>query len=175
MGDYQHIHHNFDPVFDSRSHVLVLGSFPSVLSRQNSFYYGNPRNRFWQVIAACTHSPVPPNFPEVESIAAKERLLLENGIALWDVIESCDIKGSADSSIKNVAPSHIERITDAASIQLIIANGRTAYNLYNRYIKPRIYRDAVCLPSTSPANAAYTLERLVQHWGPVLQSELPLE
>lgn len=159
-------------MFDARSRVLVLGSFPSVLSRENSFYYGNPRNRFWEVIAACTGCVVPPNVPVIDSIAAKERLLLNNGIALWDVIESCDIKGSADSTIRNVAPAHIERVLEAADIQAIIANGRTAESLYKAYLHKRTGRDIVCLPSTSPANAAYSLDRLIGYWKPALKPYL---
>lgn len=164
VSEYEHIHHGFDPVFDERSRILVLGSFPSVLSRQNSFYYGNPRNRFWQVIAACTGRPVPINEPLVDALAVKQRLLLETGVALWDVIESCDIKGSSDSSIRNVEPARIERVLDAADIQAIIANGRTAETLYNRYLLPRCDRACIGLPSTSPANAAWSLERLIERW-----------
>lgn len=172
LSEYQHIHHGFDPVFDARSHVLVLGSFPSVLSRENNFYYGSPRNRFWQVIAACTGRPVPLNEPIVDAIASKQRLLLDSGIALWDVIESCDIKGSADSTIRNAAPAHIERILDAADIKAIIANGRTAEKLYRDQLQERTGRTIVCLPSTSPANAAYSLDRLIGCWKPALQPYL---
>ena len=124
---YQHIEHGFEPVFDERSRVLVLGSFPSVLSRANAFYYGNPQNRFWRVMATCLGMPVPPNEGDPlasgepatldASIAAKRAMLLNGGVALWDVIESCDIKGSSDASIRNVVPTHAERITDAASDQ----------------------------------------------------------
>lgn len=108
--DYQHIEHGFEPVFDQRSRVLVLGSFPSVLSRANAFYYGNPQNRFWRVMAACLGVSVPSNEGDPlasgepatldASIAAKRSMLLNGGVALWDVIESCDIKGSSDASIK---------------------------------------------------------------------------
>ena len=132
---YQHIEHGFEPVFDERSRVLVLGSFPSVLSRANAFYYGNPQNRFWRVMAACLGVSVPPNEGDPlasgepatldASIAAKRAMLLNGGVALWDVIESCDIKGSSDASIKNVVPAHIERITGAAPIEQVICNGGT--------------------------------------------------
>lgn len=104
-GAYQHIDHGFEPVFDERSRVLVLGSFPSVLSRANDFYYGNPQNRFWRVAAACLGEPVP------ATIAEKRRMLLAHGIALWDVIASCDIVGSSDASIRNVRPADIGRVT----------------------------------------------------------------
>lgn len=171
---YQHIEHGFEPVFDERSRVLVLGSFPSVLSRANAFYYGNPQNRFWRVMAACLGAPVPPNEggslasgePATldASIAAKRVMLLNGGVALWDVIESCDIKGSSDARIKNVVPAHVERITDAAPIEQVICNGGTAGRLYKRYLQERTGLSAIVLPSTSPANAAWRLERLVERW-----------
>ena len=171
---YQHIEHGFEPVFDEHSRVLVLGSFPSVLSRANAFYYGNPQNRFWRVIAACLGAPVPPNEGDPladgglatldASIAAKRVMLLNGGVAVWDVIESCDIKGSSDASIRNVVPAHIERITGAAPIEVVVCNGGTAGRLYKRYLQERTGLQAVVLPSTSPANASWRLERLVERW-----------
>ena len=171
---YQHIEHGFEPVFDERSRVLVLGSFPSVLSRANAFYYGNPQNRFWRVIAACLGAPVPPNEGELlangelatldTSIAAKRAMLLNGGVALWDAIESCDIKGSSDASIKNVVPARIGRIADVAPIERVVCNGGTAGRLYKRYLQERTGLPAIVLPSTSPANAAWRLERLVERW-----------
>lgn len=177
---YQHIEHGFEPVFDQHSRVLVLGSFPSVLSRANAFYYGNPQNRFWRVMAACLGVPVPPNEGDAlasgepatldASVAAKRAMLLNGGVALWDVIESCDIKGSSDASIRNVVPAHIERITGAAPIEQVICNGGTAGRLYKRYLQDKRYLQertglsAIVLPSTSPANAAWRLERLVERW-----------
>ena len=172
---YQHIEHGFEPVFDQRSRVLVLGSFPSVLSRANAFYYGNPQNRFWRVMAACLGVPVPPNEGDSlasgepatldASVAAKRAMLLNGGVALWDVIESCDIKGSSDASIKNVVPARVELITSNTSIEQVICNGGTAGRLYKRYLQERTGLPAVVLPSTSPANAAWRLERLVERWG----------
>lgn len=171
---YQHIEHGFEPVFDERSRVLVLGSFPSVLSRANDFYYGNPQNRFWRVMAACLGVPVPPNEGDPlasgepatldASIAVKRAMLLNGGVALWDVIESCDIKGSSDASIRNVVPAHIERIAGAAPIEVVVCNGGTAGRLYKRYLQERTGLPAIVLPSTSPANAAWRLERLVERW-----------
>lgn len=171
---YQHIEHGFEPVFDQHSRVLVLGSFPSVLSRANTFYYGNPQNRFWRVMAACLGVPVPPNEGDAlasgepatldASVAAKRAMLLNGGVALWDVIESCDIKGSSDASIKNVVPARVELITSNASIEQVICNGGTAGHLYKRYLQERTCLPAVVLPSTSPANAAWRLERLVERW-----------
>lgn len=171
---YQHIEHGFEPVFDQHSRVLVLGSFPSVLSRANAFYYGNPQNRFWRVMAACLGVPVPPNEGDSlasgepatldASVAAKRAMLLNGGVALWDVIESCDIKGSSDASIKNVVPARVELFTSNASIEQVICNGGTAGHLYKRYLQERTCLPAVVLPSTSPANAAWRLERLVERW-----------
>lgn len=183
MVGYQHISHGFEPVFDERSRVLVLGSFPSVLSRANAFYYGNPQNRFWRVVAACAGEPVPPNEGEAlpgaggratlaASIEAKRALLLRHGIALWDVIESCDIKGSSDASIRNVVPACIERVTEAASLRAVLCNGGTAARLYKRYLQERTGIEAQALPSTSPANAAWSLERLVARWGEALGAYL---
>lgn len=174
MASYQHISHGFEPVFDERSRILVLGSFPSALSRENAFYYGNPQNRFWRVIAACLGEPVPQNEGDPsndgrlltleESIAAKRRLLLGHGIALWDVIASCDIKGSSDASIKNVVPAQVERVLETAHIGAVICNGGTAGRLYKRYLQWQVGLTAHVLPSTSPANAAWQLERLTARW-----------
>ena len=174
MANYQHISHGFEPVFDEHSRILVLGSFPSVLSRENAFYYGNPQNRFWRVMAACLGEPVPQNEGGLsddgrpltleESIAAKKQMLLEHGIALWDVIASCDIKGSSDASIKNVVPAQVERVLEEAHIGAVICNGGTAGRLYKRYLQWQVGLAAHVLPSTSPANAAWRLERLTARW-----------
>lgn len=181
---YSHISHGFEPVFDTRSRVLVLGSFPSVLSRANAFYYGNPQNRFWRVMAACLGAPVPLNegdpvpaaiaascgcpagapAPLDVSIATKRNMLLAGGVALWDVIESCDIKGSSDASIKHIVPARIERITDAAPIEIVVCNGGTAGRFYKRYLQAKTGIPAIVLPSTSPANAAWRLDRLIDRW-----------
>ena len=161
-------------MFDEHSRILVLGSFPSVLSRENAFYYGNPQNRFWRVMAACLGEPVPQNEGGLsdngrpltleESIATKKRMLLEHGIALWDVIASCDIKGSSDASIKNVVPAQVERVLETAHIGAVICNGGTAGRLYKRYLQWQVGLAAHVLPSTSPANAAWQLERLTARW-----------
>lgn len=153
---------------------MVLGSFPSVLSRENAFYYGNPQNRFWRVMAACLGEPVPQNEDGLsddgqpltleESITAKKRMLLRHGIALWDVIASCDIKGSSDASIKNVVPAQVERVLETAHIGAVICNGGTAGRLYKRYLQWQVGLTAHVLPSTSPANAAWQLERLTARW-----------
>jgi len=150
--------HTFDPIFDSKSEILVLGSFPSVKSRENNFYYGHPQNRFWKVVSSVFSCPVP------NTVDEKKKLLLENGIAVWDVIKSCEITGSADSTIKSVTPNDMSKILSYASIKNIYANGKTAQKLYNKYIKKSTGVDIIALPSTSPANAAYSLEKLIKEW-----------
>ncbi|MDM8271249.1 DNA-deoxyinosine glycosylase [Thermophilibacter provencensis] len=160
MAEYQHISHGFKPVFDERSRVLVLGSFPSVLSRENRFYYGNPQNRFWRVMATVLGEPD----PDVDDIPGKRAMLLRHGIALWDVIESCDVRGSSDASIRNVVPADVARITRAAPIRSVLCNGGTAGHLYRRWLLPVTGIEAEVLPSTSPANAAWGLERLTERW-----------
>ena len=151
-------YHTFPPVFNDKSEILILGSFPSVKSREEGFFYGHPQNRFWKVTAAVFQSPVP------DGIAAKKAFLLQHRIALWDVIASCEIKGSSDSSIKNVVPNDIGRILCQAAIREIYVNGKTAEKLYHQYIRNTVGRPAVYLPSTSPANAAWSLERLIAAW-----------
>lgn len=150
--------HEFAPVFDERSRILILGTFPSVKSRESQFYYGHPQNRFWKVLAALVGWEVP------QSIEEKKKMLLENHIAIWDVIQSCDITGSSDSSIRNVVPSDIGALLKKSNIQRIYANGTTAKKLYEKYILPEVGMPVIGLPSTSPANAAYTLERLLEVW-----------
>ena len=161
--EYQTIIHPFEPVFDAKCRVLILGSLPSVKSRQNDFYYGHPQNRFWRVLAAALGEPVP------RTIADKKRLLLTHHIALWDVIAECDIAGSSDSSIKNVVPAELSVILDHAPIRTIYANGAKAYDLYQKYTYPVTGRDIRKLPSTSPANAAFQMERLLGAWQEILE------
>lgn len=163
---YSRVSHGFEPVYDGNSRILVLGSFPSVKSRENSFYYGHPQNRFWKLMARLLDEPVP------STIEEKKLLLLSRGIAIWDVVAACDIKGSSDSSIRNVIPADINRVLRAASITTIIANGDTAYKLYRKYCEPHTGREAVKCPSTSPANAIFTLDRLTEAWGKVLSGNL---
>lgn len=150
--------HNFEPIFDKNSEILVLGSFPSVKSRENNFYYAHPQNRFWRVVASVYSCPVPKNVEE------KKNMLLSNKIAVWDVIKSCEITGSADSTIKSVIPNDLSEILSVADIKKIYANGKTAQSLYNKYIKKNTGVDIISLPSTSPANAAYSLEKLIKEW-----------
>lgn len=150
--------HTIVPVFDKNSTVLILGSFPSVKSREASFFYGHPQNRFWSVISAVFSDEVP------ETVEEKKAFLLKHKIALWDVISSCEIEGSSDSSIRNVVPNDISFILEKTDIKRIFVNGKTAQRYYNKYILPEIGVTAHCLPSTSPANAAFGLERLVEEW-----------
>lgn len=150
--------HAFEPIFDKNSEILVLGSFPSVKSRENNFYYAHPQNRFWRVVASVYSCPVP------KTVEEKKNMLLSNKIAMWDVIKSCEITGSADSTIKSVIPNDLSEILSVADIKKIYANGKTAQSLYNKYIKKNTGVDIISLPSTSPANAAYSLEKLIKEW-----------
>ncbi len=150
--------HPFPPLYDENSQILILGSFPSVKSREAMFFYGHPQNRFWKVTSQIFGAPVP------ETIDEKKKFLLSNKIALWDVIASCEIKGSSDSSIKNVVPNDLSEIFKKADIKHIFVNGKTAEKYYNKYTKDTVGKAAVCLPSTSPANAAWTVERLAKAW-----------
>ncbi len=162
----EQVAHDFPPVYDENSRLLILGSFPSVKSREGHFYYHHPQNRFWKVLAALTKEPVPGSIPE------KKALLLSHGIAIWDVIASCRIIGSSDSSIEDVTPADISRIVQAAPIQGIFTNGATATKLYRKYCQKAVGMESVGLPSTSPANAAYSLERLVGIWGGAIRDYL---
>lgn len=165
MAEYQHIYHTFEPVYDGNSEILILGSFPSVKSREQGFYYGHPRNRFWKVLSTLLDCEEPVGTEE------KKKMLLQHHIAVWDVIDSCDIKGSSDSSIRNVVPADIAGLLLESSIHGIYANGKTAGKLYQKYIQPEVDREIVTLPSTSPANAAYSVEDLIKAWGIVVDRQ----
>ena len=155
--------HTFEPIFDENSKILILGTFPSVKSREGEFYYHHKQNRFWKVISSLTKEELP------ETIEDKKNMLLKHQIALWDVIHQCDIYGSSDSSIKNVIPNDINLILKDCNIETIIANGEKAFQLYNKYCLPNTERECIKMPSTSPANAIWTLERLIGAWGQVLK------
>ncbi len=158
MGEYTHIIHPIPPLYDKNSRVLILGSFPSVKSREAMFFYGHPQNRYWRLMAALFGEDAPVTVPQKKAFALRHR------IAMWDVIKSCDIIGSSDSSIKNVSANDLSPILSAADICAIYCNGATAGRLYKQYILPKIGRESVVLPSTSPANAAYTMDRLAEAW-----------
>ena len=160
--EYEHIVHSVEPVYDKASEILILGTLPSVKSRENNFYYGHKQNRFWKVLATLLKEPVP------ETIEEKKAMLLAHRIALWDVIQSCDIKGSSDSSIKNVQPTDIGMILEKTNVTQIYANGNKAGQLYKRYQFPVTGIEATVLPSTSPANAAWSLARLCEAWKTIL-------
>lgn len=150
--------HPIPPVFDESSEVLILGSFPSVKSRQAAFFYGHPQNRFWKVLAAVFGEEAPQTVPQ------KKEFLLRHRVALWDVIGSCKIEGSSDASIRDVTVNDLNVILAKADIRQIYVNGKTAYRYYQKYTQPLTGRAAVCLPSTSPANASWSLDKLTQAW-----------
>ena len=150
--------HEFGPFYDTDSTILILGSFPSVKSRETGFYYGHPQNRFWKLLARLYRLAAPETIPE------KKEFLKQQRIALWDVIASCDITGSSDSSIRNVQVNDIGRILKAAEIKAIYANGKKAESLYKKYLESAVGRSIIGLPSTSPANAAYSMDNLIAVW-----------
>lgn len=156
--EYEHIIHPIPPLYSSDSKILILGSFPSVKSRENMFFYGHPQNRFWRVVSAVLGECTPQNTEE------KKHMMLKHCIALWDVIESCDIIGSSDSSITNVRPNNIAKIIAESNITRIFTNGKTSDKLYKKYAEQTIGITAINLPSTSPANAAWSVERLIEQW-----------
>jgi len=160
----QQVEHPFGPLFSENSHVLILGSFPSVKSREQQFFYGHPQNRFWKVIAALYHREIPQTIPE------KRALILENGLALWDSIAGCVITGSSDASIRDVRANDLGVILDRSPIRQIYCNGKTSWQYYEKLIRLRTGREAVCLPSTSPANAQWTLDRLIAAWSVILEA-----
>ena len=154
--------HTIDPVYDSNSEILILGSFPSVKSRELQFFYGHPRNRFWRVISDLYKYPEPCGTQE------KKKMLHALKIALWDVIASCEIDRSSDSSIRNVVPNDLKPIIDKAPVKKIFLNGRTAEKYYKLYMADKLKIPAVCLPSTSPANAGCSYDSLKKAWSAVL-------
>lgn len=158
-----HVTHTFDPIYNKHSKVLILGSFPSVKSREGQFYYQHPQNRFWKVMSQNLNELLP------ISIDDKKELLLKHHIALWDVIESCDIYGSSDSSIKNVIANDIPYLLNKTNIETIAVNGGKAYQLYKKYCYPNTQIEAIKLPSTSPANASWSLEQLNKAWSYILK------
>lgn len=165
MEGYHTIRHMFEPVWDASSEILILGTFPSVKSRENKFYYGHPQNRFWKLLAGIYQEPVP------DTVVEKKALALRHRLAVWDVIDQCDIIGSSDSSIRNVVPSDVAGLLAKSNIHTVVCNGGKAYELYRRYQYPQTGLEARKLPSTSPANAAWTLARLEEAWASALLHE----
>ena len=155
--------HNIPPVFDENSRILILGSFPSVKSRESRFFYGHPQNRFWKVLARLFDEEIP------KETAQKKQLLISRNIAVWDVIESCTIAGSSDTSITDVRANDLSVIIKAADIRAIFCNGSKSFELYNKYAANNTGIKADKLPSTSPANAAYSLDKLCDEWKKILK------
>lgn len=151
--------HPFPPLYGADSRVLILGSFPSIKSREQMFFYGHPQNRFWRVIPALFGEDIPTTIEE------KKSLILRNHLALWDTIASCEITGSSDASITNVVANDLRPILNGAEIRAIFCNGATSFQWYNRLLRDDLGREATALPSTSPANAQWTLPRLTEAWG----------
>ena len=164
----ERIQHPIPPLYNEDSKILILGSFPSVKSRETAFFYGHPQNRFWKVLSQLLEAPFPETVPE------RRRFLLSHRIAVWDVIASCEIHGSSDASIRNAVPNNLREILDTAQIRQIYVNGQTAGKLYRKYQEKPLTEAcgdcarAVILPSTSPANAAWNIEKLCQAWSVIL-------
>ncbi len=161
----QRLEHPFGPLYSKESRVLILGSFPSVKSREQNFFYGHPQNGFWKTIAAVYGQPVPVTVEE------KKKLILNSRLALWDSIGSCVITGSSDASIRDARPNDISRILKECRIERIYCNGKKSYELYLKYIEPVSGRSAECLPSTSPANAQWSLDKLIAAWSVIRERE----
>lgn len=158
----EHIIHSIEPVFDTESRVLILGTMPSPKSREVQFYYGHPQNRFWRVLAAVLGEEVPQSVPE------KKAMLLRHRIALWDVLAECEITGASDSSIRNPVANDLSVILGHAPVQAVFTTGATAWKLYTRLQKPHTGIEAVRLPSTSPANCAVKMEALTEAYKAIL-------
>ena len=154
--------HPIPPLFDSNSEILILGSFPSVKSREECFFYGHPQNRFWKIVARVLNEKTPVTIQE------KTDMMLKHRIAVWDVIHSCEIEGSADSTIRNVIANDLSIILGNADIKQIYVNGRKAEAMYKKYTEKQTGIKAIVLPSTSPANAAWNEDRLFDEWKKIL-------
>ncbi len=158
--------HAFEPVYDSHSTVLILGTMPSPQSIKHGFYYSHPQNRFWPLMAALYEEPVP------SSPGEKRAFALRHGIALWDVLASCEIKGAADSTIRSPIPNDFTPILQTAPIKQIFTTGKTAFTLFQKLVEPHLKREAIYLPSTSPANQAlFPWEKLLATWRELLQPQ----
>lgn len=169
MAEPQRVGPGLPPIWGPGSRTLILGSFPSPKSREQGFYYGHPQNRFWPLLAALTGSPAPAR----DDLAAKRALILDNGLALWDTIRCCTIVGASDASIREAEPNALPALLQKCGIQAVFCNGGTSARLYAKYLQPATGLAAVTLPSTSPANAAWQLDRLKAAWGRALAPWLP--
>lgn len=159
----QLIKHTIDPIFNENSKILILGTIPSPKSREQQFFYGHPQNRFWRVLSNILNYPLPQNNDD------RRELLLNNNIALWDVLQSCYINGASDSSIKQPIANDISIITDKADIKAIFTTGKKSFELYNKLIFPQNGKNAIYLPSPSPANCAFSLDELCKQYSQILQ------
>lgn len=165
MQEYKQLTHTFEPIYNEKSKILILGSFPSVKSREHNFYYGHPQNRYWKVLATVLGVKVP------ETVDEKRKMLLDNNIAIWDVIHSCSIIGSSDTSIKDVVVNDFSEILNNSNVKTIYVNGGKAYELYHKYAEKTTGIKAIKLPSTSPANAAWSLDRLCETWKQIIDEQ----
>ena len=165
MADFQHIVHPIPALFDESSEILILGSFPSVKSRAENFFYAHPQNRFWRLLASLYSEMTP------QTVSEKIFFCRAHHIALWDTVYACDIIGSSDQSIKNVVPTDLSPILSDSNIHSIYCNGAAAGRFFHRLHEPVLHRKAVVLPSTSPANAARNMERLIEAWRVILKEE----
>ena len=154
----QHIEHPLQPIYDCQSKILILGTMPSPKSREAGFYYAHPQNRFWKVMAALTGEPIPMDN------RGRTRFLLRHKIALWDVLQSCEMVGAEDGSIRNPVANDLSLVLRAGNIQAIATTGSKAASLYRQYCFPKTGIPALSLPSTSPANCRYSLETLVEKY-----------
>lgn len=149
---------SFDPVVQQGAKILILGSWPSPKSWEEGFYYGHPRNRFWQLLAELLEQPTP------QTIQQKKELLVENSIALWDTLQSCEIDGASDASIRNAVPNDVAALIQKYDIKAVFCNGSAAMKFYKKFHFPQTNIQAMALPSTSPANASYSLHQLKEQW-----------
>lgn len=156
--EYTHIVHPFGPLYNEESKILILGSLPSVKSREKQFFYGHPQNRFWPMLAKILGEPLP------QTIEEKKSIVLKHHIAMWDTIYSCDIKGSSDASIKNVVPTDLKTVIRNSQIKAVFCNGKTSGKYYKKYQEKELELPAKVMPSTSPANAAWTMDKLIEEW-----------
>lgn len=161
MAEYIRVGPGLPPLHGTRARAIILGSFPSPKSREQGFFYGHPQNRFWPLMAALTHSPLPAH----GDIEAKRAIILRNGLAVWDTIQSCSIRGASDASIRDVVPNDLTALFRQLGVERVFCNGAASGRIYARYGQPRTGIAATVLPSTSPANAAWTLPRLEAAWG----------
>ena len=162
--EYTHVTHNFPPLFAPDSRALILGSIPSPKSREQAFFYGHPQNRFWPVLAAVFGEPAP------QTVADKRSLALRHRIAMWDTLAACDIRGASDTSIRNPVPNDLPWLIAQTQVRAVFCTGTTSYKYYKKLCQPQTGIEAVCLPSTSPANAAWSKERLIQAYSVIAQA-----